>query len=134
MSKYNAKKSICDGITFDSNDEMLYYQLLKKHKNKGIIKDFELQPTYVLINGFTKNDKKYRQITYTPDFRVYHLDGTIECIDVKGFSTQQGDLRRKLFDSRYDEKLAWVSRSIKYGNADGWISYDELKKKRRENK
>lgn len=134
MSKYNSKKSICDGITFDSNDEMMYYQLLKKHKNKGIIKDFELQPTYVLINGFTKHGKKYRQITYTPDFKVYHLDGTIECIDVKGFSTQQGDLRRKLFDSRYDEKLTWVSRSIKHGNADGWINYDDLKKKRRESK
>ena len=34
MSKYNSKKAECDGITFDSKDEMKYYEALKIRKAK----------------------------------------------------------------------------------------------------
>ena len=130
MSKYNSQKCNSDGYPFDSRDEMLYYEYLKKLKAKGKILNFELQPTYELIPKFTKDDKKYRAITYTPDFMIYHLDGINELIDVKGYSTQQGDLRKKLFNYTYkDIKLTWVARNLKYGH-DGWIEYEELKKKR----
>lgn len=133
-SKYNSQKIIVDGITFDSKDEALYYQYLLQRKAKGEIINFELQPKYTLIPTFRKNGKTSRATTYTPDFLIYHLDGTQELIDVKGFSTQQGEIRRKLFDYKYPElKLTWIARSLKYGK-DGWIEYEELKKIRRENK
>jgi hypothetical protein len=133
-SKYKAEKIVIDAITFDSKDEALYYQYLLKRKAKGEILNFELQPKYTLIPTFKKNGKTSRAITYTPDFLIYHLDGSTELIDVKGFGTQQGELRRKLFDYNYPElKLTWVARSLKYGQ-DGWIEYSELQKKRRENK
>lgn len=132
--KYKSEKIVVDGITFDSKDEARYYEYLKKKKAKGEILNFELQPKYVLIPGFKKNGKTYRPMTYTPDFLIYHLDGSEELIDVKGFSTQQGEIRRKLFDYKYpDIKLTWIARSLKYG-VDGWIEYEELKKIRRENK
>lgn len=133
-SKYGAKKITIDGIVFDSKDEGKYYEYLKKLKAQGKILNFELQPKYELIPSFKKNRKSYRAMTYTPDFLIYHLDGTEELIDVKGMSTQQGEMRRKLFDYKYpDLKLTWIARSLKYGK-DGWIEYGELQKIRRENR
>lgn len=133
-SKYGAKKIVVDGIKFDSKDEAAYYQYLLKQKAQGKILNFELQPKYELQPSFKKNGKTYRAITYAPDFLIYHLDGSEELIDVKGMSTQQGEMRKKLFEYKFPNlKLTWVARSLKYG-VDGWIEYDELKKKRRENK
>lgn len=134
-SKYKSEKIVVDGITFDSKDEAKYYQYLLKLKAKDKIINFERQPVYELIPKFKKHDKSYRRTTYTPDFLIYHNDGSLELIDVKGYSTQQGELRKKLFDYKFpDVKLTWVARSLKFGNADGWIDYSELQKKRRENK
>ncbi len=134
-SKYKSEKIVVDGITFDSKDEAKYYEYLKMKRAKGLIENFELQPKYVLIPGFKKNGKTYRAVTYTPDFLIYHLDGTQELIDVKGFSTQQGELRKKLFEYRYPElKLTWIARNLKFGDEHGWIGYEELQKKRKENK
>jgi hypothetical protein len=134
-SKYKAKKTTVDGIEFDSKDEALYFLYLKQQVQAKLIADFSLQPVYILQPKFEKLGKKYQAITYTPDFLVYHLDGTVEAIDLKGFSTQQGNMRRKMFDSVHrDIKLTWVSRSIKHGNSDGWIEYDELQRARKKQK
>lgn len=135
MSKYKSEKITVDGIAFDSKDEAHYYELLKILKAKGEILNFELQPKYVLLEGFKKFNKKYGKLTYTPDFLIYHNDGTEELIDVKGYSTQQGELRKKLFDYKYPNlKLTWISRNLKYGDQYGWIEYGKLKKKRAESK
>ena len=41
-------------------------------------------------------------------------------------------MRRKMFDYKYpNEKLTWIQKSIKYGDENGWIEYEELKKKRK---
>lgn len=134
-SKYGSKKVTVDGYTFDSKDEAAYYRYLVRLKAEEKIINFELQPVYELIPKFKKHGKSFRRTTYTPDFLIYHLDGSIELIDVKGFSTQQGELRKKLFDYKNpDVKLTWIARNLKYGNADGWIEYEELQKKRRESK
>lgn len=137
MSKYNSKKIVIDGITFDSKDEGKYYEHLKSLKAKGKILNFERQPKFIVNDAYTYFGKRKRAITYTPDFTVYHLDGSMEYTDVKtlGTATQQGELRRKLFESRYnDKKLTWVCRNLKYGDEYGWIEYEALKKIRRENK
>ncbi|MDB0438076.1 DUF1064 domain-containing protein [Clostridioides difficile] len=134
MSKYNNKKIVIDGIKFDSKDESEYYLYLKEKKEKGEIKDFGLQQKFELQPKFKKDGKSYRAITYTVDFAIYKWNGEVVYIDVKGYSTQQGELRKKLFDYKYQDKtLIWISKSKKYG-IDGWIEYDELKKKRKENK
>ncbi|NMS90590.1 DUF1064 domain-containing protein [Clostridioides difficile] len=134
MSKYNNKKIIIDGIKFDSKDESEYYLYLKEKKENGEIKDFGLQQKFELQPKFKKDGKNYRAITYTVDFAIYKWDGEVVYIDVKGYSTQQGELRKKLFDYKYqDKKLIWIAKGKKYG-VDGWIEYSELKKKRKENK
>ncbi|APF27059.1 hypothetical protein NPD5_252 [Clostridium sporogenes] len=133
-SKYGAKKIVIDGITFDSKDEGRYYLYLKELKAKDKILNFERQPKYELQPSFKKYGKAHRAITYAPDFLIYHLDGSEELIDVKGTETQQGNMRRKMFDYKYpDLKLTWISRSLKYSST-GWIEYDELKKIRKGNK
>ena len=121
-TKYNSKKITVDGYTFDSMDESKYYQALLIRKAKGEIINFEMQPKFTLIPGFKKQGKTFKAMTYTPDFLIYHNDGSEELIDVKGFSTQQGELRYKLFNYFYqDKKLTWVARNLKYGDKYGFI-------------
>lgn len=135
MSKYLSHKTVVDGITFDSKDEAKYYEALKIRKYRGEIQNFELQPKFTLIQGFKKNGKTYRAITYTPDFVIYHNDNSEEYIDVKGMTTQQGELRIKLFNHFYrDLKLSIVARNLKYGDEYGFIDYYELQKIRRRNR
>ena len=137
MSKYKNKKVEIDGIKFDSRDESLFYLYLKTEKKIGKIKDFELQPKYELIPKFEYMGETRRAITYTPDFKVTCWDNATIVVDVKsmGTATQQGELRRKLFEYKYpDIKLTWICRNLKHGNVDGWIKYEDLKRIYRENK
>lgn len=135
MSKYLSHKTVVDGITFDSKDEAKYYEALKIRKYRGEIQNFELQPKFTLVGGFKKLGKTYRAITYTPDYAIYHNDGSEEYVDVKGMTTQQGELRIKLFNHFYrDLKLSIVSRNLKYGDEYGFIDYYELQKIRRKNR
>jgi len=130
-SKYNSKKCEYAGIMFDSRDEALYYQYMLSLKRNIRI---ELQPKFELIPNYVYKGKKHQGIFYTADFKVFDEVGTMVIIDIKGMETQQGNIRRKLFQYRYpDIQLLWVSRNIKYGH-DGWIEYDELKKIRAKNK
>jgi hypothetical protein len=128
MSKYRAERVTVDDIRFDSKDEARYYMDLKKRKAAGEILNFELQPRYELQPSFKKNGKKYQPIYYVADFLIYHNDGSLEVVDVKGMATPVAIQKRKEFDYHYpDLKLSWVARSLKYSE-DGWIDVDELKK------
>jgi len=135
MNKYLSHKTVIDGITFDSKDEAKYYEALKIRKYRGEIENFELQPKFTLVEGFKKDNKTYRPITYTPDFVIYHNDGSEEYVDVKGMTTQQGELRIKLFNYFHrDFKLSIVARNLKYGDEYGFVDYYELQKIRRKNR
>ena len=132
-TKYHSETIYFDGIKFDSKDELLYYKYLldiKKTRNIQI----ELQPKFELIPNYVYQGKKHRGITYTADFKVTDEYGDVAIIDIKGMETQQGNMRRKMFEYKYpDKNLLWISRNIKYGK-DGWVEYDELKKIRSRNK
>lgn len=132
MSKYNSKKVVIDGIEFDSQMEGNYFIHLNHLLDTDQIKSFSIQPKYTLIPKFEKDGKHYREITYTPDFLVENNDGTLVSIDIKGFSSQQGEMRAKMFNYFYpDIKLTWLTYVKKYG---GWVEYNDLKKLRRANK
>ncbi len=102
-SKYSSQKTEIDGITFDSKKEAAYYYELKLRKLAGEITEVELQPKFVLMEGFKKNGKTYRPITYHADFLVTLADGTQEVIDVKGYKTEKFRIKQKLFERRYPE-------------------------------
>lgn len=130
--KFNAKKIEYDGIIFDSKTECDYFIHLKEKVKSGEIKSFTTQPNYVLQPKFTKYNKHYREISYSPDFMIVNNDDSITLVDVKGFSTQASEMRRKMFDYQFPNiELIWITYVKKYN---GWISVDELKKIRKYNK
>lgn len=100
-NKYNNKKTIVDGIKFDSEMESHYYIYLKHLKEIGEVVDFVLQPTYLLQEGFNLNGKRIRAITYKADFKVIYKDGHEEVIDVKGKLTEEFKIKRKMLLYKY---------------------------------
>ncbi|MGG4042103.1 DUF1064 domain-containing protein [Bacillus smithii] len=130
-SKYKSKKVEVDGHVFDSKIEARYYEQLKWLQEHNQILFFRLQPRYLLQEAFTKDGKTYRKIEYIADFEVHHLDGSIEVVDVKGYETEAFRLKRKLFEKKYPHRLSLVTYVKKYG---GWITLDELKKRRKQAK
>lgn len=102
-SKYGNKKTVVDGITFDSKAEAIYYGQLKWLKQGKQIKDFKLQPRFLLQEAFKKNGKTFRKIEYVADFEIHNLDGSVEIVDVKGAITKEFALKRKMFEFRYPE-------------------------------
>ena len=98
-SKYNARKTWVDGICFDSQKEARYYNSLKLLLQAGEIKGYCLQPQFVLQEG----NEKERAITYRADFIVFHNDGTVEIVDVKGYESQNWKRTYKMFRLKYPE-------------------------------
>lgn len=111
-SKYGNKKVEQDGHVFDSIAEMKYYEQLKWLKAAKQIRDFKLQPKFVLQEGFKKNGMTFRPITYKADFEVINLDGSTQIIDIKGSITKEFAIKRKLFEKTYIESITL----LKYQN------------------
>lgn len=103
-SKYNAKKTVVDGITFDSRKEARRYQELKLMQRSGVIKDLSLQPSFLLQDKFKYQGKTQRKIEYIADFMYW--DCVKMCFvveDVKGMKTDVYKLKKKLFLKKYGE-------------------------------
>ena len=97
-NKYNARKTVMCGHTFDSKREAEIYLDLLSRKQHGEIIRIGLQPSYTLLEGFTDNQgNRQKAITYTADFFVAYADGRNEVIEVKGVRTRDYLLRKKMF-------------------------------------
>ena len=101
-NKYNNKKPTYDGIKFDSKKEAKYYLELKILKKAGEIKDFELQPEFVLLEP-EKDRVTGRGIRYRADFKIINNDDSEEIVDVKGFKTNIYKIKKKLLLAKYPE-------------------------------
>jgi predicted exporter len=85
--KFLNKKTVVDGITFDSKKEAEYYGVLKLRKMAGEIKDFKIQvPFEMRVNGELI-------CKYIADFVVYYPNG-IQVIDVKSEITRTNPVYR----------------------------------------
>ncbi len=135
-NKYKNKKITQDGIQFDSQSELDYFNLLVELEKKGIIEGFEEQVKYELQERFIAyNGEAIRSINYIVDFIVRYKNGFKIAVDIKGMSTQQGEMRRKMFLYKYPNiPLIWLAKSKKYGNRYGWIDWFKLQKIRKENR
>ena len=141
MRRSTAKKVIeYNSIFFDSKDEMLYYQYLLDLQAKGMIKGFERQVRIELIPPITTFEgNKQRPICYVADFLVHVTAGYSVYVEIKGFANVLDLIKRKLYNywSSKQEKpipLIWLSYSKKYGDASGFISYENLHKLRKDAK
>ena len=105
--KYHNKKTVADGIKFDSKLEAERYSQLKILERAGVIRDLELQPEQELIPSFRKNGKTWRRTLYKADFRyILAEDDSYIIEDVKGSTaviTGVFRLKQKLFEYKYPD-------------------------------
>lgn len=94
-SKYGAKKTSVDGITFHSKREAHWYGIYKIMEQAGEISQLVLQPPFKIVI----NDKKV--CTYIADFAFRDKTGNLHVIDVKGMRTEVYRLKKKLVEAFY---------------------------------
>lgn len=111
MTKYGAKRTTIDNITFASKKEAEYYLYLKLLKQAGDITELILQPKYELIAAYNhpETGKKVQPAYYVADFLVTYSDGRTEVVDVKGMRTPEYKLKKKMFESKYGIAITEVS-------------------------
>lgn len=96
-SKYNAKKTWVDGISFDSKAEAEFYCELKLMVKCKKIAGFCRQPRFVITEGKNGN----RGVEYVSDFVIFNNDGTYKIVDVKGVETSVFKLKIKGLREKY---------------------------------
>lgn len=95
MSKYGAKKTVIDGIAFDSKAEASRYLQLMLCKKSGVITDLQLQVVFELAPSVVIKGRKKPPLRYIADF-VYRQDGKRVVEDCKGFLTDVYKIKRHL--------------------------------------
>lgn len=91
--KYGNRKTVLDGITFDSQAEANYYAALKLRENAGEVGGVELQRPFKILGP-----KGELITTYRCDFAFWdHSEDRFRVIDVKGAPpTREFILKKKL--------------------------------------
>lgn len=127
------KKTIVDGITFDSEMESKYYLYLKEQgdviQNLEIHKSFELQEAFKDSEG-----NRHQAITYAPDFIFYDTrDNYWYYVDTKGYLDDMSRLIWKLFvkhieDNETDSERKKKFQIIKYSKTTGFVEYKDYKR------
>lgn len=107
MSKYHSKKTLCDGILFDSKKEANRYMELKMLKRAGEIEHLRLQPVFKIYPSFVYQGKKYPEIKYIADF-MYKEGNTWIVEDVKGVRTAVYQIKKKMFLYAYGNEYKFV--------------------------
>ena len=102
-SKYKARKTVVEGIVFDSLKEAERFKFLKALERSGQIKDLVLQKEYELIpKQRDENGKTIRKCSYFADFTYFdNRTGNVIVEDVKGMKTEVYKLKSKLMLYRY---------------------------------
>lgn len=115
----NAKKTLHDGILFDSQLEIAIYDYLKFKKV-----NFELQKKYVLLEKFERHGKKYKEMTWTADFYLPDYDIIIEG---KGFETDRYKIVKKLFAYKYPTPVVTIKNKKEIFDKLNTIINEEIK-------
>ena len=96
--KYGNRKTVLDGITFDSAKEARRYAELRLMEKAGIISGLRRQVPYLLIPAQKRDGKTVeRAVMYLADF-VYTENGAEVVEDVKSPATRTKEyiIKRKL--------------------------------------
>ncbi len=94
--KYGNRKTVYEGITFDSQKEARRYRELRLLQKVGQIAELKLQVPYILIPAGNGE----RAVKYIADF-TYIENGKQIVEDVKGYKTRDYILKRKMFKYLY---------------------------------
>jgi hypothetical protein len=120
MSKYGNKKTVYNGMVFDSKAECERYKELVLLEKAGKIKDlkrqvkFELIPKFGRVRQFEREQTNERAVYYTADFtytQIPQMGMPFQVAeDVKSEATAKNKeyvIKRKLFKQKYKN---WVFR------------------------
>ena len=89
-SKYGNFKTLYNGIMYDSKLEAKYAQQLDLRLRGRDIKHWSRQVKFpIVVNG-------EKICTYICDFQIFHNDGSMEFVEVKGNETKEWKLKKKL--------------------------------------
>lgn len=108
MSKYGNKKTVVNGITFDSQKEAVRYSELMLLLRAGEIRNLKLQPEFTLKESFKMPDGERSGPTrYRADFSYEKLVRVgadtlvkLKIEDVKGYHTKEYEIKKKLMEDR----------------------------------
>lgn len=120
-NKYGNRKTVVNGIEFDSRKEAVRYQELRLLERAGKISGLRLQEEFILIpsqreastevykSGPQKGRRKpgkllEKECSYIADF-CYTENGEIVVEDTKGFRTEVYKIKRKLMLERYGIRI-----------------------------
>lgn len=92
MSKYGNRKTVIDGVSFDSAKEARRYMELRLLQRAGKIKDLKLQVPFELLPKCGKN----RAVKYVADFVYIDENGNKIVEDAKGYRTEVYKLKKKM--------------------------------------
>lgn len=99
--KYNAKKTIANGISFPSKAEAEYYLILEHRVKLGYIKNLKLQEKVYLSKA---------KILLVVDF-CFERDGELIYCDVKGMTTPVFNIKARLWKAYMNKNLELVKKS-----------------------
>ena len=97
-AKYHNRKTVVNGITFDSAKESRRYQELCLLQRAGQIEGLERQVRFELVPRL----RDERSVSYIADF-VFKEDDKLIIEDCKGVRTKDYIIKRKLLKWRYPE-------------------------------
>lgn len=107
-NKFHAKKTVVDGIKFDSKFESQEWQRLCLLEKSGKISNLQRQVKFILQDGYTNNQgKKIKPIYYYADFQYIDNEGKIIVEDTKSpaTKTEAFKIKKKLFEYRFPEYI-----------------------------
>lgn len=108
MTKYNAKKTVINGITFASRLEAERYQQLMLLERAGEISGLVLQPELQVMEGWIdpETGEKHRSRFYVGDFKYLDIQNHCWVIeDTKGMETTEFRLKWEYVQSEYPQYL-----------------------------
>lgn len=111
-NKFNAHAIVIDNIRFDSIVESKLYLQLKQLKKEGSIRDFSLNPSFMIIDPFEYMGWPEKGNKYTADYLITWNDGQQEVIEIKGFVARDFPLRLKLFKSKNPNLKITILREV----------------------
>ena len=98
MSKFGNKKTLVDGVWFDSKKEAARYQDLKLLQAAKIIRNLMVQQVFELVPSVVLNGRKRPPVRYKADFTYFDdtKGGAFVVEDTKGFRTEGYKIKRHL--------------------------------------
>lgn len=108
-SKYKNKKTVYNGILYDSKREAEYACKLDCMLKKGLVKEIKRQVVFPYEIKYIAGDKSFsKKGKYIADFVVTFVNGQTDVIDVKGYKTakykRDVKIMKKLFNIDIVEK------------------------------